>query len=75
MFCMAAIGAEREGYLKIAQAADPDLVLDGCPTVCGHPMTRAWALHRNGWAERGLYLSYSQTSHWPLVEDAPLRAA
>ncbi|MBP1626979.1 MAG: hypothetical protein H6Q00_1454 [Holophagaceae bacterium] len=35
MFCLAAIGAELEGYLKSARDSELNLVIDGCPTACG----------------------------------------
>ncbi|WP_005032461.1 putative zinc-binding protein [Holophaga foetida] len=35
MFCLAAIGAELEGYLKSARDSELNLVIDGCPTGCG----------------------------------------
>lgn len=35
MFCLAAIGAELDGYLKITRDADLNIVIDGCPTACG----------------------------------------
>ncbi len=35
MFCLAAIGAGIEGYRKSAEAADMNLVLDGCSVACG----------------------------------------
>ncbi|MBP1626297.1 MAG: hypothetical protein H6Q00_772 [Holophagaceae bacterium] len=34
--CLAAVGAELEGFLKNAREAQLNLVVDGCPTACGH---------------------------------------
>ena len=35
LLCMAALGAELEGYVRSARTADSNLVIDGCPTACG----------------------------------------
>ncbi|HLO69207.1 MAG TPA: putative zinc-binding protein [Holophaga sp.] len=35
MTCLAGVGAEREGFLKTAAAAEANVVIDGCPTACG----------------------------------------
>jgi len=35
MSCLSALGAELEGFIRSAQAADLNLVVDGCPTGCG----------------------------------------
>jgi len=35
MTCLAGVGAELEGFLKTAAAAEANVVIDGCPTACG----------------------------------------
>jgi uncharacterized metal-binding protein len=36
MTCLAGVGAELDGFLGGAAKAGLNLVLDGCPTACGH---------------------------------------
>lgn len=33
--CLAAVGADLSGFLKSAQSADRNIVIDGCPVGCG----------------------------------------
>ncbi len=35
MYCLAAIGAEVESYIKAANASEENIVIDGCPVACG----------------------------------------
>jgi len=44
LFCLAALGAELEGYVRSARDADSNLVIDGCPTACGRKVFERLAL-------------------------------
>jgi uncharacterized metal-binding protein len=35
MTCLAAVGAKFSGFITSAQAADMNIVIDGCPVACG----------------------------------------
>ena len=35
MICMSALGADLSGYIESARNADLNIVIDGCPVVCG----------------------------------------
>ncbi|MCF7942201.1 MAG: putative zinc-binding protein [Spirochaetia bacterium] len=35
MTCLAAVGADLSGFIASAEAADKNIVIDGCPVACG----------------------------------------
>ena len=45
MTCLAAVGASLEGFVSSAQAADQNVVLDGCPVACGKKIFEAQGIH------------------------------